>query len=60
MTTLALALTLGLLAWCVCSVVVGLVVGRVLAAGGRHLDAVSAEPELTELDFPVQTSRATW
>ncbi|SFB87488.1 hypothetical protein SAMN04487968_102115 [Nocardioides terrae] len=59
MTTLALTLTLGLLGWCICSVVVGLVVGRIFAAGDRHLEA-SPERELPELDIPVQTSRAVW
>jgi len=58
-TTLALTLTLGLLGWCVCSVVVGLVVGRAIAAGDRRLEGCP-ERELPELDIPVQTSRAVW
>jgi hypothetical protein len=48
-TTFALTLTLGLVGWCLCTVVVGVVVGRVLAAGGRHLDPTD-EQELELAD----------
>ena len=59
MTTLLLVLALGLLAWCVCSLVVGVVLGRMFAAADRHVD-VAPERERPELDRPVHVSRATW
>ena len=59
MTTLLLWLALGLVGWCVCSLVVGLVLGRMFAAADRHAE-VAPERERPELDRPVHVSRATW